>query len=178
MIAWILVMQVCMHLARLDATFGVVMPHKVGVAGRVPPRYRGRRGRNARSDGRKGCMKTPTPRQQEFIAFIRQYNAEHKYPPNVRDIRDHFGFASPSGVQSALNALKQKGYVTWDHGKSRTLRLVNDQTTLIGIEPQLVRDLIDCLASVAEGGRFRTTSERMIARLEAVLDDHTSSEPD
>lgn len=123
-------------------------------------------------------MRALTPRQQEVLSFIRQYIAEHKYPPNVRDIGDHFGFASPSGVQSALKALRKKGYVTWEPGKNRTLRLVNDQTTLMSIEPQLVRDLIDFLASVAEGGRFRTTSERMIARLEAVLDGHTSSEPD
>ena len=64
------------------------------------------------------------PRQQEVLHFIRAYIASRSYPPTVREIGAHLGIASTNGVHDHLIALRRRGLLTWERGKSRTLRVI------------------------------------------------------
>ena len=54
---------------------------------------------------------------------------------------DGMGLKSPAPIQSRLKHLQDKGYISWQEGKARTLQLVND---------------IPVLGSIAAGGLIET----------------------
>lgn len=64
-----------------------------------------------------------TPRQQDVLMWISGYIDVHGFSPTVREIGSHYGF-SLNGVKTHLNALRRKGYITWQDGCSRTLRVI------------------------------------------------------
>ena len=51
------------------------------------------------------------------------------------------GLKSPAPIQSRLKHLQEKGYISWQEGRARTLKLVNE-----------ISDAIPVLGSVAAGG--------------------------
>lgn len=51
-----------------------------------------------------------TERQAEVLEFIKANSAY--FGPSVRQIAQHFGFASPNGVICHLDALERKGFIT------------------------------------------------------------------
>ena len=58
------------------------------------------------------------------------------------------GLKSPAPIQSRLKHLQEKGYISWQEGKARTLQLVED-----------VLDGVPILGSVAAGGLVETFSD-------------------
>jgi len=64
-----------------------------------------------------------TQRQREVFEFIREYCRTENRPPTVREIADHFGFASPKAVTDHLNALERKGYIVRRNRKARNIEL-------------------------------------------------------
>lgn len=68
-----------------------------------------------------------TPRQQQIFDFIDSVTTEQGYPMTVRDIANRFKFASPNGAICHLKALRKKGWVTWEPGKARTVRVMQCQ---------------------------------------------------
>mgnify|MGYP001807679097 CR=1 FL=1 len=58
------------------------------------------------------------------------------------------GLKSPAPIQSRLKHLQQKGYISWQEGKARTLQIVED-----------FMDGIPVLGSVAAGGLIETYSD-------------------
>lgn len=57
---------------------------------------------------------------------IYQYLANHKgTPPTVREISSIVG-RSTSTTHKALEKLKEKGFITWEPTKCRTIKLVHD----------------------------------------------------
>ena len=71
-----------------------------------------------------------TERQQQILSFIRQRIQTERIPPTIREIGEHFKINSPNGVMCHIRALEQKGYLTRQRMRSRTLRLV--ETTKVG----------------------------------------------
>lgn len=65
-------------------------------------------------------------RQQAIYDFICEYSKEHSYPPSVREIGAAVGLASPSTVHTHLKVLEQRGYITRDSNKPRTIEVVQD----------------------------------------------------
>lgn len=63
-----------------------------------------------------------TPRQREIFDFIDAYICEHSYPPVLREVGRHFGF-SEKAANDHVNSLVKKGYVEYEDGKPRTIRL-------------------------------------------------------
>ncbi len=49
-----------------------------------------------------------TERQEEVLAFVSDYQRDHKVPPSTRIIQKHFGFASQTSVVRILAALAAK----------------------------------------------------------------------
>ena len=61
---------------------------------------------------------------------------------------DAMGLKSPAPIQSRLKHLQEKGYISWQEGKARTLQLVEE-----------VLDGIPIMGSVAAGGLIETFSD-------------------
>jgi len=64
-----------------------------------------------------------TNRQREIYDYIADITTEQGYPTTVRDIANRFQFASPNGAACHLKALRKKGWITWEPGKARTVRV-------------------------------------------------------
>lgn len=64
-----------------------------------------------------------TPAQQKLYDWLAAFIQDSGYAPSIRQMMQAMGLRSPAPVQSRLQQLKQKGYIEWDEGKARTLRL-------------------------------------------------------
>ncbi|OAH61931.1 hypothetical protein [Domibacillus aminovorans] len=65
-----------------------------------------------------------TERRQKIFDYICSYIEQNNYSPSVREIGKHVGLVSTSTIQWHLDRLRADGYVTWQDGKPRTLRLL------------------------------------------------------
>jgi repressor LexA len=70
-------------------------------------------------------MEQLTKRQQQVVNFISKFNHENGSAPSFQDIADHFGFKSPNAVAEHVRLLRQKGALTSEPGRSRSLRIVS-----------------------------------------------------
>lgn len=63
------------------------------------------------SAGGKPMAKGLTTRQEEILRFISDYQAEHGYPPSIREMGARFKIGSLRGVTVHLDALEKKGFI-------------------------------------------------------------------
>jgi len=70
-------------------------------------------------------MKELTKRQSEVLGFIRDFVAEHKYPPTIREIGGKFGI-SAKGAHDHVRALEKKSQIRCDLGRSRAIEVLED----------------------------------------------------
>lgn len=68
---------------------------------------------------RAGAPTSLTARQRAILEYMLEYREKHGAPPSMREIADHFDYASLNGVSDHLKALERKGYVRHYHGRSR-----------------------------------------------------------
>jgi repressor LexA len=68
------------------------------------------------------AMKPLTERQREVLAFVEEFCARQGYPPTVREVAAHFAI-QPRAADDHLAALKRKGYLHREPGRSRGLAL-------------------------------------------------------
>lgn len=68
-------------------------------------------------------MKELTARQKTVLNFIRSYFKDHKYPPTIREIAEHFKISVKGGYDH-LRALKNKGYIRSSSSRSRALEIL------------------------------------------------------
>lgn len=69
-------------------------------------------------------MKPLTEKQQAVLAFVEGFSRHRGYPPTVREVAAHFG-VQPRAAADHLAALKRKGYLHREPGRSRGLSLVS-----------------------------------------------------
>lgn len=69
-------------------------------------------------------LKPLTNRQREILVWLAQYIADHGYSPTIRELCQAFGFDSPNGAMCHLVPLRKKGWITWQDGQARTLRVI------------------------------------------------------
>jgi len=65
-----------------------------------------------------------TPRKRDIVSWISGYIDTHGYSPTVSEIQHAYGWSSTNSVMCHLTPLREKGYVTWQDGCSRTLRVI------------------------------------------------------
>gem|GEM_PF-6609861 len=65
----------------------------------------------------------PTEREKDVLAAIRLYQKAYKRPPTHEEIGAGLGI-SKSAAGTHCRSLRDKGLVTWDKWKSRTLRIL------------------------------------------------------
>ena len=68
-------------------------------------------------------MQKLTARQQQVLAFIKEYMDSNGYPPTRVDIAKTLGFKSPNAAEDHLRALARKGAIEMIPGASRGIRL-------------------------------------------------------
>jgi repressor LexA len=71
----------------------------------------------------KTTQTTLTKRQLELIKCIADYQYIFGHPPSIREMAGHMGLKSTNFVQHCLMQLRNKGVLTYEKAKSRTVRL-------------------------------------------------------
>ena len=82
-----------------------------------------------------------TAAQDQLLDWIKIYINDFHHSPSIRQMMVGMGLKSPAPIQSRLKHLQEKGYISWQEGRARTLKLANEIT-----------DSIPVLGSVAAGG--------------------------
>ena len=98
-------------------------------------------------------METPpqdglTQAQNELYAWIKSYMRDFQHSPSIRQMMQAMGLKSPAPIQSRLRHLQEKGYISWQEGKARTMQIVDEITGGVPI-----------MGSVAAGGLIETYSD-------------------
>ena len=89
-----------------------------------------------------------TDAQNELYIWIKEYIKDFQHSPSIRQMMQAMNLKSPAPIQSRLKHLQEKGYISWQEGKARTLQLVED-----------VLSGIPVMGSVAAGGLIETFSD-------------------
>ena len=89
-----------------------------------------------------------TDAQNELYEWIKNYMKDFQHSPSIRQMMNAMGLKSPAPIQSRLKHLQEKGYISWQEGKARTLQLVDELIEGIPI-----------MGSVAAGGLVETYSD-------------------
>lgn len=65
-----------------------------------------------------------TENQRRVLNSLAAFWQERGYGPSLDDLRVRMGFEAKNGVRCHLEALRRKGWVTWEPGKPRTLHII------------------------------------------------------
>ncbi len=89
-----------------------------------------------------------TQAQNELYGWIRDYMKKFQHSPSIRQMMEAMGLKSPAPIQSRLKHLQEKGYISWQEGKARTMQIVDE-----------IVDGVPIMGSVAAGGLIETFSD-------------------
>ncbi len=92
--------------------------------------------------------KNLTDAQYELYRWIKNYMKDFKHSPSIRQMMQAMGLKSPAPIQSRLKHLQEKGYISWQEGKARTMQIIDE-----------ILDGVPILGSVAAGGLIETYSD-------------------
>lgn len=71
-----------------------------------------------------------TTKQKKMLEFVISFIHKNRMAPTVRDICEHFKFASPKSAQDQLLALEKKGYIAKIPNAKRAMTLTSKALTL------------------------------------------------
>ena len=86
-----------------------------------------------------------TDAQNELFGWIKSYMKDFHHSPSIRQMMEAMGLKSPAPIQSRLKHLQEKGYISWQEGKARTLQIVDEMI-----------DGVPIMGSIAAGGLIET----------------------
>ena len=86
-----------------------------------------------------------TEAQNELYEWIKEYMKNFQHSPSIRQMMNAMGLKSPAPIQSRLKHLQDKGFISWQEGKARTLQIVDE-----------LCDGIPIMGSIAAGGLVET----------------------
>ena len=89
-----------------------------------------------------------TDAQNELYSWIKDYMKSFQHSPSIRQMMKGMGLKSPAPIQSRLKHLQEKGYISWQEGKARTMQIVNE-----------IVEGVPIMGSVAAGGLIETYSD-------------------
>ncbi len=89
-----------------------------------------------------------TTAQNELLEWIKKYMSEFQHSPTIRQMMEAMGLKSPAPIQSRLKHLQEKGFISWQEGKARTMQIVHD-----------IFEGIPIKGSIAAGGVIETFSD-------------------
>lgn len=86
-----------------------------------------------------------TSAQNDLLIWLKNYIEEFQHSPSIRQMMAAMHLKSPAPIQSRLKHLQEKGYISWQQGKARTLSLVQETFNKIPV-----------MGSIAAGGLIDT----------------------
>jgi len=86
--------------------------------------------------------------QNELYLWIKRYMRDFQHSPSIRQMMQAMGLKSPAPIQSRLKHLQEKGYISWQEGKARTMQIVDE-----------IIEGVPIMGSVAAGGLIETYSD-------------------
>jgi len=89
-----------------------------------------------------------TKAQGELYAWIKDYMKKFQHSPSIRQMMQAMRLKSPAPIQSRLKHLQEKGYISWQEGKARTMQIVDE-----------IIEGVPIMGSVAAGGLIETYSD-------------------
>ena len=89
-----------------------------------------------------------TQAQNELYGWIKDYMKDFQHSPSIRQMMQAMGLKSPAPIQSRLKHLQEKGYISWQEGKARTMQIVDE-----------IIEGVPVMGSVAAGGLIETYSD-------------------
>ena len=89
-----------------------------------------------------------TDAQNELYEWIKNYMCNFQHSPSIRQMMEAMGLKSPAPIQSRLKHLQEKGYISWQEGKARTLQVLDQ-----------VLNGVPIMGSIAAGGLIETFSD-------------------
>tara|TARA_A100001388_G_C28682171_1_gene456915 strand:+ start:289 stop:906 length:618 start_codon:yes stop_codon:yes gene_type:complete len=89
-----------------------------------------------------------TDAQNELYGWIKDYMKNFQHSPSIRQMMKAMGLKSPAPIQSRLKHLQDKGYISWQEGKARTMQIVDE-----------IIEGVPVMGSVAAGGLIETYSD-------------------
>ncbi len=89
-----------------------------------------------------------TDAQHELYRWIKEYMRDFQHSPSIRQMMNAMGLKSPAPIQSRLRHLQEKGYISWQEGKARTLKILEEAF-----------DGIPIMGSIAAGGLIESYSD-------------------
>ena len=101
-------------------------------------------------------MKSPvdhnlTDAQNELYLWIKEYVKDFQHSPSIRQMMKAMGLKSPAPIQSRLKHLQEKGYISWQEGKARTMQLVDEILSGVPIKGTIAAGgLIEAFSDIQE----------------------------
>ena len=92
-----------------------------------------------------------TNAQNELYEWIENYINKFQHSPSIRQMMQAMGLKSPAPIQSRLKHLQEKGFISWQEGKARTLKLLSDVANNTNTIP--------IMGSIAAGGLVETYAD-------------------
>ena len=89
-----------------------------------------------------------TQAQNELYLWIKNYMKDFQHSPSIRQMMEAMSLKSPAPIQSRLKHLQEKGYISWQEGKARTMRIVDE-----------IIEGVPSMGAVAAGGLIETFSD-------------------
>ena len=89
-----------------------------------------------------------TEAQNELFNWIKNYMRDFQHSPSIRQMMKAMGLKSPAPIQSRLKHLQDKGYISWQEGKARTMQIVDE-----------IFEGVPIMGSVAAGGLIDTFTD-------------------
>ena len=89
-----------------------------------------------------------TQAQNELYGWIKNYMKNFQHSPSIRQMMQAMGLKSPAPIQSRLKHLQEKGYISWQEGKARTMQIVDELVEGVPV-----------MGSVAAGGLIETYND-------------------
>ncbi len=69
-------------------------------------------------------MEPLTGPQRELYEWLVEFMHENQHAPSIREMMRAMGLRSPAPIQSRLEHLRKKGYIEWEKGQARTIRIL------------------------------------------------------
>ena len=86
--------------------------------------------------------------QNELLEWIKNYIQDFQHSPSIRQMMKAMDLKSPAPIQSRLKRLQEKGFISWQEGMARTLKIADD-----------LIEGVPVMGSVAAGGLIETYSD-------------------
>ena len=105
-----------------------------------------------------------TERQRLVLEAVVGLTEARGYPPSLAELKEAVGLSSQNALRCHLLVLRRKGFVEWQDGKARTIRLAK------AVEERTRAYLAGNISGVAAAYRTRGSAEERVA-LENATDD-------